>query len=249
MESYYDPKKGLSGVYATYKAQNKYTLKEIKEMLSRQEPYQLNTQKVKVYYFPIVGHGKKSYQADLMFLDPDKGYSSILCIINVITRVAYAYPLKSKSETFEKLRDWFKDNPSVKSLQTDRGSEFTNKKVKGLFKDIDYYQVESDNAQGKVERFNQTLRRLITVYPQSAYKTTKWVEVLPDLLHNYNHRFHRSLGGAPIDANEDEQFVRELEKYDKAENQLAQFQVGDRVRVLTNCFKKEERSGVVISIE
>ena len=63
MENCYNPKTGLSGVYSMYRrsrntseGQNKYTLAQIKEMIQKQEAYQLNKQKVKTYYFPVVGH-------------------------------------------------------------------------------------------------------------------------------------------------------------------------------------------------
>lgn len=256
MQNYYDPKKGLSGAYAYYKSQNTYTYKQIKDMIAKQEAYQLNKPQHKIAYFPIVGHGKNSYQADLMFLDEDKGFKSILCIINVITRVAYAYPLQDKSENsvYDAFKAWLKSGVEVEHLQTDRGSEFTNKKVKDLFKDINYYHVNvADHyAQGKVERFNQTLRRLISIY-QSAYKTTNWVDVLPDLLDNYNNRYHRSLGDAPNNVDEDTQFQIELKKYANAEKQFKLFKVGDKVRVLLNKEKfdkgRAEWSNEVYKIE
>ena len=36
MEQYYNPKTGLSGVYAMYKGQAKYTLKQVKDMIAQQ---------------------------------------------------------------------------------------------------------------------------------------------------------------------------------------------------------------------
>ena len=98
MENYYNPKLGLSSAYKIYKGQTGLTLNQVKDKIAKYEPVQLNKQIGKIDYYPIVGHGKNSYQADLMFLDSDDGYNCILCIINVITRVAYAYPLK-KSRT------------------------------------------------------------------------------------------------------------------------------------------------------
>jgi len=243
MDQYYNPKTGLSSAYKIYKGQNELTLDQVKAKLGKYEPYQLNKQLGKIAYFPILGHGKHSYQADLMFLDKDDGYNSILCIINVITRYAYVYPLKKKSDikndselvedTYRSMKKFYNDVPDIEHLQTDAGSEFVNSKVKDLFKDIDYYSVDSNTAQGKVERFNQTLRRLITVY-QSAYNTTKWVSVLPDLLYNYNHRFHRSLGCSPADCDEDEQFAKEMDKYQIANQKVATYKKGDRVRILLN---------------
>ena len=234
MENYYNPKIGLSSAYAIYKRQgddNKLTLDQIKKQVAKQEPYQINRVKTKIYYFPIVGHGEHSYQADLMF-PSGGGKENILTIINVITRVAYAYPQKSKSETYENLKKWYEEVPDVKHLQTDNGSEFTNKNVKDLFKHIDYYQVEGDLPQGKIERFNQTLRRLITLY-QSAYKTRNYVDALPDLMYNYNHRFNKALGCSPVEANEHDQYLKELERYQIPLRKLVEYHVGDKVRIYT----------------
>ena len=243
MENYYNPKLGLSSAYKMYKGQHDLTFNQVKEKIAKYEPVQLNKQIGKIDYYPIVGHGKGSYQADLMFLDKDDGYNCILCIINVITRVAYAYPLKKKSDirndsdlvkdTYRGLQEFYKEVPDVQHLQTDEGTEFVNSKCNNLFRDIDYYAVNSNTAQGRIERFNQTLRRLITIY-QSAYKTTKWVHVLPDLVYNYNHRFHRSIGCSPIECDEDEQFAKEMERYDIPNQKVSSFKKGDKVRILLN---------------
>lgn len=250
MERFYNPKTGLSGIYSMYKGQHEYTLQQIKDMIQNKEAYQLNKQKVKTYFFPIVGHGKGSYCADLMFLDNDRGYNNILCIINLITRVAYAYPQKSKADTYDNLKKFFSEVPDVKHLQTDNGSEFTNKRVRELCKDIDYYQVDTNFSQGKIERFNGTLRRLITMY-QSAYKTTKWYDVVPDLLYNYNHRYHRSIKCAPIDSNEEDAYMMEIAKYAPALKQLENYHVGRtksesyKIKIF---FKKAELNGVTMFI-
>lgn len=239
MADYYDPRVGLGSAYKFYKSQDKYTYKQIKEMLDKKEAFQLNKQGTKTAFFPNVGRGMYSYQGDIMFPNAYNGYIGILCIINVITRVAYCYALKSKAqdEIYNKFLQFFEDlkDLPIHHLQTDNGKEFTNKKLKSLFdsRDIDFYTVDPGDhfSQGTVERFNETLRRLITVY-ESAYKTRDWVSILPDLVYNYNHRFHTSLGCSPIDASEVDQFDKELKRYDLAEKQFTMFSVGDRVRVL-----------------
>ena len=237
MEAYYDPRKGLGSAYKFYKSQKKYTYEQVKAMLEKQEAYQLNKQGTKTAYFPIVGVTSGSYQADLMFPNEYKGYTCILCIINVITRVAYCYAQKSKSETYNNMAKFLEDVEGVNFIQTDSGSEFVNRKVSQLFEDkgIEFHAVDPGDhtGQGKIERFNQTLRRLITIY-QSAYKTLNWVKVLDDLVYNYNHRYHRSIGCAPIDADEATVFDQELGKYDLALKQFNKFAVGDKVRVLIN---------------
>lgn len=169
---YYDPKKGLSSAYKMYKRGGiKY--EALRKLLNKEEPYQLNKQDHSVVYFPITGRGKYSYQADLMFVDD----APILCIINVNTRVAYAYVMKEKtaSQTYDKFEEWI-DNIKVpiKYIQTDRGSEFNNVIVKELFEKnkIEHNMVNVDDhaGQGKIERFNQTLRRLITLYESATKK-------------------------------------------------------------------------------
>ena len=238
MADYYNPRVGLGSAYKYYKSQDKYTYKEIKEMLANKEAFQLNKQGTKTAFFPIVGKGMYSFQADLMFPDEYNGYTCILCIINAITRVAYCYAMKNKTqeEVYDKFVEFFKDlKGSIHYLQTDNGKEFTNKKMRELLKqeNVEFSTVSpKDHAgQGKIERFNGTLRRLITVY-ESAYKTRNWVSALDDLVYNYNHRYHRVIGCAPIDCDEVTQFDKELKKYDEAEKQFAMFSVGDRVRVL-----------------
>ena len=188
MESYYDVKHGLGSAYKFYKSQNKYTLAQIQGMIGKQEAYQINRQGTATAFFPILGVAPGSYQADLMFPEAWRGYTCVLCIINVITRVAYCYAQRSKSDTYDNLRLWLKSlDGKVSFVQTDSGSEFVNHKVKALFEEegIEFHAVDPGDhtGQGKVERFNGTLRRLITVY-ESAYKTRDWVSVLPDLVFN-----------------------------------------------------------------
>ena len=235
---YADPRKGLSGAYTLYKASKGKTYEQVKRMLEQQEGYQLHRQKKDVF-FPIIGRGPGSYQADLMFLDEYKKFKAILCIINVNTRVAYGYALKTKEGIDEKLEEWLeqmkKDKLQVNYIQTDKGSEFVNKDVRGV---LDKWGIEHDtvnvgdhSAQGKVERFNQTLRRLITIY-QDANKTRDWVSPLNDLLYNYNHRFHSSLGGAPVNASESNEYYKALARIAVAKKEFLTYKKGDKVRVL-----------------
>ena len=58
----------------------------------------------------------------------------ILAVIDVFSRYAYAYPIKNKTgdyitEAFQKLFEI----QTTKLLQTDKGTEFINKKTQSLF--------------------------------------------------------------------------------------------------------------------
>jgi len=51
----------------------------------------------------------------------------------------------------------------------------------------------------KVERFNKTIRDKINLYLYSK-KTKKYIDVLQDLVYNYNNTLHSKIGMNPIDA-------------------------------------------------
>ena len=82
-------------------------------------------------YFPIVGHGPHSYQADLMFLDADKGYTTISCITNVMHHkicILCISTQKTKMEeetTLSNIKKFFKEAVPdiIEHLQTDRGKK------------------------------------------------------------------------------------------------------------------------------
>ena len=164
--------------------------------------------------------------------------------------MAYAYPLKTKSATemvdaFETFIFDIDDKISV--LETDAGNEFTNAKVEQLLKDHDIThhvaEAKDKTSQGKIERFNRTIREKIERY-FTAYDTYNWVKPLPEILYNYNHTVHRIIGKAPADVDEkDADEIREKEMIrsgDVFHNFISKIQVGDSVRVLKqlNIFDK-----------
>jgi hypothetical protein len=73
-----------------------------------------------------------------------------------------------------------------------------------------------------------------------AYRTRDWVGVVKDLIYNYNHRYHRSIGCAPSDATELSGIHRDYQHYQEASQQFDTFHIGDRVRILEdrNIFDK-----------
>ena len=242
MGDFKDPKTGLSSAYATYQ-RNGGKLKDVKNELVKQVGYQLNKQnKPRRHYFPIIGDGPGSWQIDLMEYNPSyHGFKIILCCVNVNTRYAYCYAFKKKSETniFVKqfLEDAEKDKRLVKYIQSDNGSEFLNYKVKPIFKEYDIehstVNVGDHRGQGIVERFNQTIRRLITLYINSN-DNNNWVEAFPDLVYNYNHRYHSALGTSPIDTNELIAVHQKVDQAKLAQIDYDKIKVGDIVRVLKN---------------
>lgn len=122
-------------------------------------------------------------------------------------------------------------------LTTDKGSEFISATWKKLLKDnsIKHYLAdEGDHRKmGMIERFNRTIKLLISKY-QTTYKTKKWIDALPDLLLNYNSNVHSTTGFVPNNVGSKEMAIIRLDalqktaKLDKEKN----VNVGDNVRVL-----------------
>ena len=236
---YYDPRTGLSSIAGFYHRakEHGFTRAQVADFLSRQELFQRNKDRTERHYFPIWGL-PDSYQTDLldMGVREYKGYRYILNIIEINTRKAYAYPLKRKSETPDVFITWMKlMKPHV--IQCDQGTEFTNNKIQKFCTshDINLRFIEPRNKtdQGKIERFNGTLRRLITLY-MMAYKTDDWVKALPILLENYNSRFHSALGTSPDKADETAINTKNRKQFNEAQQYFQRFGIGDRVRRLIN---------------
>ena len=68
--------------------------------------------------------------------------------------------------------------------------------------DIKCYISENEDIKAAaVERFNRTLKTKMYRY-FTTKNTRRYIDVLPDLLHSYNHTYHRSIGMAPIEVDD-----------------------------------------------
>ena len=85
-------------------------------------------------------------------------------------------------------------------MQTDNGTEFKNKLVSSYLKkqniEQDFCQQGNKKCLGKGERFNRTLRLMISKY-MTANNTTKWIDVLPKFVKNYNNSEHSVIKKKP----------------------------------------------------
>ena len=57
-------------------------------------------------------------------------------------------------------------------------------------------QVNDHHKLGIIDRFIRTLRGMINKY-QSAYKTTRYINILVELVDNYNNSYHSGKQGIP----------------------------------------------------
>ena len=115
------------------------------------------------------------------FSKDNQGYNYILTFIDVFTKEARAAPLKTKmqkevSSALNKILEEYE----VRSLQTDRGTEFKNKQVEHMIEGnfVDHFFTNNQDIKcAVVERFNRTLKAKMYKY-FTAKGTRKWVDVL-----------------------------------------------------------------------
>ena len=147
------------------------------------------------------------WQADVVEMRPysgfNRGHHYILTVIDVLSKYAWAVPLKSKggSETANAIAEIVrKSRRCPKNLQTDMGKEFYNADVQKILKkhNVNHYSTYSTLKASVVERFNRTLKndmwKMFTL--NGNYK---WVDELPRLLSDYNARKHRTIGMRPAE--------------------------------------------------
>ena len=193
------------------------------------------------------------WTADLLdihrYARENKGYKYILVVVDVFSRYAWARPLKTKTgvNVSEALQDIFQTGRTPRKLWSDRGTEFYNANVRHLLYGPQFYnndvqhllrehnvQLYSTNNEPKAmiaERFIRTLRGKI----ESNFiltQSTVWYDVLPQLIHEYNTTYHRSIKMTPEDACKPENFLRVYRlQVSKGKGFKSMFNVGDRVRI------------------
>jgi transposase InsO family protein len=246
-EIYYNPSHPASlGSVAALASAAKVSLKQTKEWLRKQSTYTLHRQARKTYpsrkYY--VSNIDEQWQMDLADMIAIKrqnnGYRYILTCIDILSRHAWARPLKTKQgkEVSLAIKDIFESSHrKPKRIQTDQGTEFYNVYVKRLLDEnnIELFSVMSPKKCALVERWNRTLKSKIWKYFTSR-NTYKWLEVLPNIVHAYNHSIHRTIKMRPVDVNEENSMVvweRLYGKDKRNQRTLHNVDEGDLVRIST----------------
>ena len=160
----------------------------------------------------------------------------MLTAVDINTRLGYAYKMKKKTDIYEVMEQFISD-AKPKTITSDNGSEFINKRVRAMFEknDIDYYTVQAGdkNKVGKIERFNRTIKERLNKYFTHREKPV-WYDVLDEVIDNYNDTIHSSIGQTPNSVNaKDEQRIinEEMMKTQAILNTRTGLQVGDYVRI------------------
>ena len=178
----------------------------------------------------------KIWAADLVdtqaFSKFNSGVKYLLAVIDVFSKYGWLIPLKDKTgkSVASALKTIFKERKPEKMWE-DKGKEFYHKDVKDLIK---LYSTENEEKSSVVGRWIRTMKEKMWKY-FSANSTNVYINVLPDLVKEYNNTRHSSIKMTPVKASKKENELKvwrnlypdHLEIYDIK----PKFSVGDKVRI------------------
>lgn len=257
---FYSPDTGFVNVRSLVQKakENKIKLsyKEIKEFYEKQDVNQIFKEKLKpkklhhiMAPFGTVGTLQMDLRDVSKFSRKNKGIHFVLSIVDVFSRYLWCYPLKQKSgpqvseaidNMFTELKKKY-DNVFI-TVTTDEGKEFDNKLVKKIFDkyNVTQHYKKNPNIQSNitavVERSHRTIFNRIKKI-MYAKNDLAFVNILADVVKNYNNTVHSTIKQKPIDVYNGKAMPLNL-----LPNEIIDtIKVGDIVRVkrkLTNFQKK-----------
>ena len=155
----------------------------------------------------VVNDIDEIWAADLVdnqsFSKFNNGIKYLLMVIDVFSKYGWIVPLKSKtgvdvanalSKIFDERSDLGERRPT--KMWTDKGKEFYNKHVKDL--GVPLYSTENEEKSSVVERWNRTMKEKMFKY-FSANSTRKYIDILDEMVNNYNNTKHSSIKMTPLE--------------------------------------------------
>ena len=211
---------------------NNFTMEDLSNELNKPTIQKFERKKV------IVNHINEIHSTDLVDMTQyskiNKCYKYIFTNIDVFSKYAYAFPLKTKKigdikPCFEKISK--KNKP--KCIWSDKEPAFLSKEMQQFFKDnnVKIYHTNSHLKAVVIERFNRSLRELMMKHFVNNNNTI-WYNILPKLMKIYNNRDHSTIKMKPIEVNKsNEKYIKEnIYTYDKT-SKIPKFKIGDLVRI------------------
>lgn len=187
---------------------------------------------------PSVGY----LQADLMDVSnwtrANNGHSFILVVVDVYSRYAWAFPLKTKSAqvvamNVEQVCNEIKSfRHNLWTFTSDNGTEFINKHMDKVLEKNEMKRF-TDQANSVphtrtaiVERFNRTLRTIMSK-ALTLVGDLKWIRILDTIMDQYNDNVHSVTKQAPDDVLK---YGAKPEKTKSEPKEIQNFELGDWVR-------------------
>ena len=209
-----------------------FTMKDLSEELNKPVINKFERKKV------IVNHIDEIHSCDLVdmqkYFRMNKGYKYIFVNIDIFSKYAWSFPIKSKTikdikPCFEKI---FKER-KPKYIWSDQESSFFSKEMLKFFEDnnIKIYHTYSNLKAVVIERFNRSLRELM-MKEFVKNNNTVWYNILKELIKTYNNRYHRTIKMKPIDVNKKKEKHIKNTVYDyDVTNKKPKFKINDIVRI------------------
>ena len=177
------------------------------EILSQElhKPKRINFKRRKV----ISNHIDHIWGIDLItmikYAKQNSNYKYILTVVDFFSKYNFCYALKNKNsnEIINSFKGIFKKSKrKPKFIQSDEGSEFTNKIVQKFFNDnnIKWYDAYDRDIKCSIcERYNRTI--LNKIYKNFSFMNNNiWMKDLNKLVKEYNNSYHRTIKMKPVDA-------------------------------------------------
>ena len=168
------------------------------------------------------------------------GYSYLLIVIDVFSRYLWVQPVKTKNQ--KDMKEAFKvifSNTTRKParLRTDKGKEFISKHVQEYLKSlkIKSFTTKNETKANYAERVIRTLKTLLYRYFHHK-QTYYYLDVLQDLVNNYNSRPHSSLNSlSPKQINKQNEAIVWKKMYINTAKRITKrpftIKIGDKVRI------------------
>lgn len=211
---YYDPKhpgsfKGPNKLHRVVKKEGKFNvgIGKIRNWLNSQESYSLHKPVRRIFKRAkvIVTGLNDQYEADLADMQrlkrKNNGVSFLLVVIDVFSRYLWVetIPTKREVDVIAAFNRIFARATKPRRMRTDRGAEFTGRKVQDYFhaQNIEHWTAHNDEMKANfAERVIRTLKSSLWGYMRKTEKY-RYVDVLQHVVESYNNTEHRSIGMTP----------------------------------------------------
>ena len=186
----------------------------------------------------VINHIDEIHSFDLVdmikYSRVNRGYKYIFTNIDIFSRYAWSFSLKSKTikdikPCFEKI---FKQR-KPKYIWSDQESVFFSKEMLKFFEDnnVKIYHTYSNLKAVIIERFNRSLRELM-MKEFVKNNNTVWYNILQKLIKFYNNKYHNTIKDKPININKsNEKYIKDTIYTYNVTNKKPKFKINDLVRI------------------
>ena len=209
-----------------------FTMEDLSEELNKPVIHKFERKKTVVNYIDHI------YSADLvdmrMYSKINKGYNYIFTNIDIFSKYAWAFPIKSKKIHDVKLcfQKIFKER-KPRYLWTDKEPAFFSKELLKYFKDNDViiYYTNSHLKVVNIKRFNRSLRELM-MKEFVKNNNTIWYNISPKLIKPYYNRYHSTIKMKPIEVNNsNKKYIKQIAYTYNKTNKIPKYKINDIVRI------------------